>query len=64
MGAINEPLLAAALADIDGTGRINYIPQETFTPLKDKVDYKPYEEGMYIDNTLVLPILKKLYLNQ
>ena len=64
LGAINEPLLAAALADIDGTGRINYIPQETFTPLKDKVDYKPYEEGMYIDNTLVLPTLKKLYLNQ
>lgn len=49
LGDINEPLLAAALADIQGLGRFSQ-PSIDFRTLKTNVDIKPYEDGLFIDN--------------
>lgn len=53
LGDINEPLLAAAIADIQGLGRFS--PQQIdFRPLRTDINIKPYEEDMYIENDLFL----------
>ncbi|SDS63857.1 Peptidase family S41 [Formosa sp. Hel1_31_208] len=49
LGDINEPLLAAALADIQGLGRFSQ-PSIEFRTLKTNIDLKPYEDGLFIDN--------------
>jgi C-terminal processing protease CtpA/Prc len=54
LGDINEPLLAVALADIEGTGRINPNTPSEFRPIKTNINIKPYEETMYINNPLFL----------
>lgn len=48
LGDINEPLLAAALADIQGLGRLN---QQNRVPkyIKTDINIDPIEEGMYIN---------------
>lgn len=50
LGDINEPLLALALADIEGIGRINPFTPVEFRPLKTDINIKPYEETLRIDN--------------
>ncbi|MEH6535677.1 MAG: S41 family peptidase [Psychroserpens sp.] len=53
LGDLNEPLLAAAIADIQGLGRFG-LSQTDFRPIKTNVNIKPVEEGMYIENDLFL----------
>lgn len=48
LGDVNEPLLAAAILDIQGLGRYSQ-PQTEFRPLKRDVNLKPFEDKMYID---------------
>jgi C-terminal processing protease CtpA/Prc len=63
LGDENEPLLAAALADIESSlGRysidqsIRNTPQ--LTPVKKDINLKPFEDEMYIDNEFI-SIIKK-----
>lgn len=63
LGDENEPLLAAALADIEGSlGRysidqsIRNTPQ--LTPVKKDINLKPFEDEMYIDSEFI-SIIKK-----
>jgi carboxyl-terminal processing protease len=49
LGDVNEPLLAAALADIQGLGRIGQQDRLEFKAVKKDINLKPFEEGMYID---------------
>ena len=48
LGDINEPLLAAAILDIQGLGR-NPQPQVERRPTQNDVNLKPFEDGMYLD---------------
>jgi len=50
LGAPNEPLLAAALANIEGTGRFNYNNQKENREVDSDFLIKPFEEEMYIEN--------------
>ncbi|WP_299334381.1 S41 family peptidase [uncultured Psychroserpens sp.] len=56
LGDVNEPLLAAAIADIQGLGRFS--SQTEFRSLKNRVNIKPFEESMYIENDLFLDRLQ------
>ena len=47
LGNTNEPLLAAAILDIQGLGRYAQ-PQIEFKRIKKEVDLKPFEDGMYL----------------
>ena len=47
LGNINEPLLAAAIMDILGTGRLSQIRAENFKPIK--IEPKFLEQDMYIE---------------
>ena len=49
LGDVNEPLLAAALADISGLGRFNDTQEKEFKAIKKDFNLKPFEEGMYIE---------------
>jgi C-terminal processing protease CtpA/Prc len=50
LGDVNEPLLAAALADIQGLGRMAQPTiDEKAKPLKNKVDKKITEDLMFVD---------------
>jgi len=53
LGDVNEPLLAAAIADIQGLGRFA-APQTHFNPIKTNINIKPLEETLYIDNDMFL----------
>ncbi|WP_299276066.1 S41 family peptidase [uncultured Psychroserpens sp.] len=53
LGDINEPLLALALADIQGLGRFGNF-QIDFHPIRTDINIKPIEENMYIDNEIPL----------
>jgi carboxyl-terminal processing protease len=59
LGDINEPLLAAAIADIQGLGRFSQ-QRIDFRAIQTDLDIKPLEEGMYIDTDDV--ILNRLHL--
>ena len=48
LGDVNEPLLAAAIADIQGLGRFNQ-QQIDFRAIKTDLNIKPLEEDMYIE---------------
>ncbi|MFT4612673.1 MAG: carboxyl-terminal processing protease [Glaciecola sp.] len=48
LGNINEPLLAAAIAEIQGLGRFSQ-QNRVFRPIHTDLNIKPFEEGMYID---------------
>ncbi|WP_460219565.1 S41 family peptidase [Psychroserpens sp. MEBiC05023] len=50
LGDVNEPLLALALASIEGSGRISPFTPSEFQSIKTNINIKPYEEAMYIDN--------------
>jgi len=49
LGNANEPLLAAALQQILENGRYVQPRINNFNKLNTKVDYQPFENGMYID---------------
>ena len=49
LGNVNEPLLAAALQHIMDNGRFTQSKPNNFERLKNKVDYNPFEHGMYLD---------------
>lgn len=49
LGDVNEPLLAAAISDIQGLGRYIQMNNEV-RPIKTDINIKPHEETMYIDN--------------
>ena len=52
LGNTNEPLLAAAILDIQGLGRYAQ-PQIEFKRIKKEVDLKPFEDGMYLDPNVI-----------
>jgi C-terminal processing protease CtpA/Prc len=54
LGDINEPLLAAAISDISGTGRLFYNANTDYFAIDNKVDFNPFESEMYIENDLIL----------
>lgn len=47
LGDLNEPLLAAALLDIQGLGRYAQ-PQTQFRSIRKDINLKPFEDQMYI----------------
>lgn len=57
LGDINEPLLAAAIAEIQGLGRFGQ-SQTDFNPSKIDVNIKPFEETMYIDSDIIFDRLE------
>ncbi|MCF6295289.1 MAG: S41 family peptidase [Flavobacteriaceae bacterium] len=65
LGNANEPLLAAALADILGTGRMSYPVLPKVELLGDSNDFLPFEKGgMIIDKKLPKEAFKRLEFNQ
>jgi len=49
LGNINEPLLAAAIADIQGTGRFNLLIRTQTKPVATSSSLRPHIKEMYID---------------
>lgn len=47
LGDVNEPLLAAAIADIQGLGRFG--SPSNYRALKTDINIKPFEESMYLE---------------
>ena len=61
LGDINEPLLAAAIAKIQGFGRIsNQKSSTTLNSIDNTLDIQPTEGGMYIDKELPADIIKRI----
>lgn len=58
-GAVNEPLLAAAIADIQGLGRMSTTLENEVILVKDEDSYNTLKNEMYIDNAFVPSIFKK-----
>ncbi|NOY47784.1 MAG: hypothetical protein GXO84_06240, partial [Chlorobi bacterium] len=63
LGDANEPLLAAALADILGSGRISYPIVPEVELLGDSNDFLPFDKGMYIDNERIESV-NRLQINE
>ncbi len=53
LGDVNEPLLAAAILDIQNSGRGFIENNDDFTAIKNLVDYKSFEEGMHIKGDIL-----------
>ncbi len=53
LGDVNEPLLAAAILDIQNSGRGFIENNDDFTAIKNLVDYKSFEEGMHIKGNIL-----------
>ena len=49
LGDVNERLLAAAILDIQNSGRSFVENSDNFKAIKNVVDYNPFEEDMYIE---------------
>ena len=49
LGNINEPLLAAAIADIQGLGRFTQ-QNNILKPITTDINIKPFEDGMFLEN--------------
>ncbi len=49
LGDENEPLLAAAIADIQGTGRFNFSIENQTKPIATSNSLRPHTKEMYID---------------
>jgi C-terminal processing protease CtpA/Prc len=64
LGNENEPLLAAAIANILGTGRASYPILQDIKLIGDSNDFVPFERGMYIDNKMLKGDMKRLQFNQ
>lgn len=63
LGNENEPLLAAALADILGSGRSSYPLLHDIILVGDSNDFLPFEKGMYLDK-LPKEAVKRLYFDE
>jgi C-terminal processing protease CtpA/Prc len=50
LGTVNEPLLAAAIADIEGTGRFGSQNYYDIKEFKSSKDFKPFSTDMYLDS--------------
>ena len=64
LGNENEPLLAAAIANILGTGRISSPVLHNIELVKDSNDFNPLEGGMIIDNHVLKGNLNRLQFDQ
>ena len=64
IGNENEPLLAAAIANILGTGRISSPVLHNIELVKDSNDFNPLEGGMIIDNNVLKGNLNRLQFDQ
>jgi len=65
LGDVNEPLLAAALVNILGSGRSTYPIFQELKLIGDSNDFLPFEKGgMIIDNKFLIKTNKKLDSNQ
>jgi C-terminal processing protease CtpA/Prc len=64
LGDANEPLLAAALANILGGGRFSYPNIEPAKLVGDSNDFTPFGKEMYIDKKLPAEVVKRLKFNQ
>ena len=63
LGNINEPLLAAAIADIQGTGRFSF-PDIGVTPFSNSDTFIPHINEMYIDNKTITVTTERIKFNQ
>ena len=61
LGDINEPLLAAAIAKIQGFGRIAKQKTNSINVLDNITDLHPFESGMYVDKELPTDMIKKIF---
>lgn len=61
LGDINEPLLAAAIAKIQGTGRVAKQKTGSIEVLDNVTDLHPLESGMYTDKKLPTDIIKRTF---
>ena len=57
LGDVNEPLLAAAIADIQGLGRFG-IFDTPYRPIQTDINIKPVEEAMYLETELFIDRLE------
>ena len=57
LGNINEPLLAAAIADIQGTGRFNLSIGNQTKPVVTSSNLIPHSKEMYIDEIVFFDLL-------
>jgi C-terminal processing protease CtpA/Prc len=64
LGDVNEPLFAAAIADILGSGRISYPILQDVKLVGDSNDFTPFTKDMFIDKTLPKEVVKRLKFNQ
>jgi len=53
LGDINEPLLAAAIADIQMSGRPSIPVFDGYRPIENSIDFRPFEDIMYIDSKIL-----------
>ena len=60
LGDINEPLLAATIAKIQGSGRIAKQKTNAIRPLYNIIDSHPFGSGMYTDKELPTNIIKRI----
>lgn len=58
LGNINEPLLAAAIADIQGTGRFSFSIGNQTKPVATSSSLRPHSKEMYIDKVVFSDLLK------
>ncbi|MCK0109332.1 S41 family peptidase [Flavobacteriaceae bacterium S0825] len=58
LGNVNEPMLAAAIADIQGTGRFNFSALNKVKPKASSHDLIPHVNEMYIDEGILIDLQK------
>jgi len=61
---VNEPLFAAAIADILGSGRISYPILQEVKLIGDSNDFTPFTKDMFIDKKLPKEVIERLKFNQ
>ncbi len=64
LGNVNEPLFAAAIADILGSGRISYPILQEVKLIGDSNDFTPFTKDMFIDKKLPKEVIERLKFNQ
>jgi len=57
-GYVNEPLLAAAIADIQRTGRFNFSNENLIKPIGTSSDLRSHIKEMYIDDGILIDLHK------
>ncbi len=64
LGDVNEPLLAAAILDIQNSTRSFITNSDGYRAIKNNVDFKPFEDGMYIDKNIPGISISKYNINE